>query len=170
MRIIAVVILTAASLVACSKKVEKKNESYSYDFTQNGCATGKHSFSSVSALCAGLADDARNHGCAFSLRYQMAKQHNCPQVSPKPAGATADCCSGGPSMEPREPRVPAIPAQLPGGNRERYSYQFTVNGCSTGLRVFDSKAALCEGLADDNGNNGCAGELRQQMFQEKGCK
>lgn len=140
-------LLAAVAFVGCNKKVEKKNEAYSYDFTVNGCATGKHTFSSVSALCAGLANDARNNGCAYGERYRMAKQYKCSHVSPAPM---ADA--------------------LGGTVTQRYSYHFIVNGCDTGRHEFGSKAELCAGLADDVRNNGCAVQLRLQMFQEQGCR
>ena len=67
-------LMTVAAVLAfsvgCSEDSEKKSESYSYDYTVNGCATGKHSFGSLADYCRGLADDNRNNGCASGLRCQ----------------------------------------------------------------------------------------------------
>lgn len=60
------------SLSACglelSHKDEKKDESYSYDYEENGCKTGKHGFDSKSAYCSALQNEGLNNGCASSLR------------------------------------------------------------------------------------------------------
>jgi hypothetical protein len=137
--------------VACSIKSEKKKktESYSYDFTSNGCATGRHTFSSVPALCAGLADDARNKGCAGLLRYQMAKQHNCPEVSD--SGSASGRASTGVTAG------------------QRYKYQMVENGCDTGEHVFYTKQALCDGLKNDALNNNCAADSRDRLYRRHSC-
>nr|BFD67906.1 hypothetical protein HAGR004_29280 [Bdellovibrio sp. HAGR004] len=54
-------------LAACS--AESKDESFSYQFSYNGCDTGKQTFNSLNAYCDGLRDEARNKSCAYSLRY-----------------------------------------------------------------------------------------------------
>ncbi len=155
MRIMAILVLAAAtSLVGCNVKKEKKKESYSYDLTENGCATGKHTFSSVGAMCSALADNATNKGCAFTLRYQMAQQYKCPQVSPKGNGAS-------PSEAGSQPISEAT---------VRYTYQYIVNGCDTGRQTFTSKEAYCAGLANEQLNNNCAADLRRQAAIEKGCR
>jgi hypothetical protein len=51
-----------------------KSSSFSYDMTDNGCATGKKEFSSLDSLCEGLRDDAQNNNCARGLRYEKFKQ------------------------------------------------------------------------------------------------
>lgn len=67
----AILTFTAVGLATgCSEDSEKKSESYSYDYTVNGCATGKHTFGSLADYCRGLADDNRNNGCASGLRCQ----------------------------------------------------------------------------------------------------
>ena len=53
---------------------------------------------------------------------------------------------------------------------EDFSYNYTVNGCSTGEQSFGSKEALCNGLADDERNNGCAGARRCEEFNNQGCE
>jgi hypothetical protein len=50
---------------------------FSYDYTENGCPTGKKDFSSMDALCEGLRDEAKNNNCARNLRYERFKQ-DCP--------------------------------------------------------------------------------------------
>lgn len=69
-------LIAAVTLVGCKK--ESKSESYSYDLTLNGCATGKHTFSSKADMCAALKDDARNKYCAYSLRKQTFENNGCP--------------------------------------------------------------------------------------------
>ncbi len=54
-----------------------KSTTFSYDFTENNCPTGKKEFSSNDEMCAALRDDAQNSNCARSLRYNYFKQ-NCP--------------------------------------------------------------------------------------------
>ena len=49
------------------------------------------------------------------------------------------------------------------------TYQYEVNGCDTGKHEFDSLAEYCEGLADDDLNNGCAADLREQAASAAGC-
>lgn len=79
----ALVVVLSLFSAACHVEVgsKKKDESYGYDFTVNGCNTGNHRFNSVSELCAGLSNDALNNFCAGGPRYDMAKAHGCPQVS-----------------------------------------------------------------------------------------
>jgi len=46
--------------------------SLTYQMSENGCDTGKHSFSSLSEYCAGLKNYAlNNNGCAYSLRSDL---------------------------------------------------------------------------------------------------
>ena len=59
---LATLVLLVLSVSACSK------EEFSYDFTENGCATGKQTFDSKDAMCAGLRSDSRNNGCAVGSR------------------------------------------------------------------------------------------------------
>lgn len=50
-------------------------------------------------------------------------------------------------------------------NSEEFSYEFDVNGCSTGKHTFNSRDAYCKALADEALNNGCAYSLRKQTFE-----
>lgn len=80
----AVMVLAAAlALSACSLEVaghkvldggDNKTTALSYDFTENGCATGKHEFSSQDDYCNGLKNDSLNKYCAINLRYNAFKQ------------------------------------------------------------------------------------------------
>lgn len=54
-----------------------KSSDHSYELIENGCNTGKHSFSSQEAYCDGLKNDAANKYCAHNLRYSTFRQ-NCP--------------------------------------------------------------------------------------------
>ncbi len=73
------VVLTAvftAFLAGCPET--KKQEEHKYSLTQNGCATGEHSFDSTAGMCAGLKNDDLNHGCATGLRADMFQSNGCP--------------------------------------------------------------------------------------------
>ncbi len=66
-----------------SSEVEKENEkqasldeSMSYDFSANGCSTGKKIFPDLASYCTGLKDDEANNHCAPQLRVDAFKQ-NC---------------------------------------------------------------------------------------------
>ncbi len=71
-RVTVLAVLASSFLIACSK--DDKDLSTSYDYTQNGCATGKHTFTASSdgelreKLCTALADDGLNKGCALGMR------------------------------------------------------------------------------------------------------
>ena len=54
-----------------------KSEAYSYQFSENGCDTGKHEFTSKDSLCSALADSALNNGCAYSLRESEYRAQGC---------------------------------------------------------------------------------------------
>jgi hypothetical protein len=73
---------TVLTGVACQKK-EKKKEIFTYEFKVNSCSTDRHTYSSVAALCEGLADEARNNRCAYYPRLEMANKYGCPQVDPQ---------------------------------------------------------------------------------------
>jgi len=49
-------------------------ESFTYSFTVNGCATGSHSAASKIEYCQNLANDELNQDCASSLRKQAFDQ------------------------------------------------------------------------------------------------
>lgn len=70
--------LFAAALGAVVGGCNNQNsEEFTYEFEENGCNTGKHTFNSRDAYCKALADHDLNNGCAYSLRKQ-AFEANCP--------------------------------------------------------------------------------------------
>lgn len=135
-------IVAVVALGACSKKIENKKESLSYEFTVPGCTTGKHTFNSVSALCTGLANDARNNNCAHGDRYRLAQQYKCSHVAPRPAAAV-DSLS--------------------------YAYHFVTQTCDTGRHEVATQAELCQSLQDEARNQGCAFEQRRKLFLDTEC-
>ncbi len=70
----------ALSLTACGlnpvHEKEKKDESYSHEFDENGCKTGKHEFDAKADYCAALKNEGLNKGCAPLLR-QKAFDADC---------------------------------------------------------------------------------------------
>lgn len=48
-----------------------------------------------------------------------------------------------------------------------HSYEYSVNGCSTGNQSFDSKEELCQGLRSTSRNKGCALSERQDRFNNE---
>jgi hypothetical protein len=142
-----IILVSAAALVvvACSVKSEDNRQSYSYDFTINGCKTGHHEFGSVSELCAGLADETRNHGCAYNSRVEMAKVHGCSQVTGNDFAR---------SWAPKD----------------RYGYEIVdESGCSTGYHDFGNMRDACPFILDDKFNNNCAPKLRTNLYSENRC-
>ena len=53
---------------------EKKDESFRYQFSENGCDTGEQVFASKEAYCAALKNDSLNHGCAPRTRLELASK------------------------------------------------------------------------------------------------
>jgi hypothetical protein len=76
------VLASALALSACYLEVaghkvlggDNKSTSINYELTENGCATGKHEFSSHDDYCAGLKNDSLNNFCAIGMRYEKFKQ------------------------------------------------------------------------------------------------
>jgi hypothetical protein len=66
-------------LAACGSDndIHAGSESLSYSFDLNGCKTGQQTFDSKDAMCAGLKDDARNNGCAYSMRKDEFERRGC---------------------------------------------------------------------------------------------
>jgi hypothetical protein len=48
----------------------------------------------------------------------------------------------------------------------KVSYDYTENGCPTGLKEFSSVEAMCTALKDDAANNYCAKDMRRERFNE----
>ncbi|MGE4131088.1 MAG: hypothetical protein AB7F86_05585 [Bdellovibrionales bacterium] len=60
--------------------------------------------------------------------------------------------------------------------KEKYSYNLTENGCSTGTKEFSSKDAMCAALKNDAANVCADGSpyfvgrgMRKQKFEADGC-
>ncbi len=77
--------LSACSIEAGGKKIaevggggdNKKTESYSYQYVENGCDTGKITAGSQQERCDKLRDDASNQYCARSMHFEAFKAE-CP--------------------------------------------------------------------------------------------
>ena len=67
-------------LAMCACAVNKEDKKLSYDFTENGCKTNAHEFSSQQEYCDALKNDDLNNHCASSMRYDQFKQ-SCPGQS-----------------------------------------------------------------------------------------
>ncbi len=54
------------------------------------------------------------------------------------------------------------------GTDIRYVYSQTINGqsCTTGCQIFNSVAAACSGLQNDQLNNNCAKDVREQSYHD----
>ncbi len=74
MRTLIVALLLTQLLAGCSVSESHKSEDKSYQYTVNGCDTTRISYGSAEDLCAKLKDDAVNHNCAASARYERFKQ------------------------------------------------------------------------------------------------
>lgn len=49
---------------------------------------------------------------------------------------------------------------------EKYSYDFTLNGCKTEKQTFESLEAMCKGLQSHSLNHGCAEGMREDYFKK----
>ncbi len=91
----------AGLLAGCHVEAKKstKAEAYTYDFTENQCATGAHSSNSVPGICAKLEDHVLNRNCAYGMRASKYQSYNCAVVlGSKPAALSEEvnlnCDSG----------------------------------------------------------------------------
>lgn len=69
--------LATCSLIVACGNTKKDDESYSYEFSFNGCKTEKQTFSSKEAMCEGLQDEVLNKGCAVASRKDFFKSQGC---------------------------------------------------------------------------------------------
>ncbi len=74
-KIFRVLSVTMLGLTSCgpapfkpAKSLTIHPSSYSYEFNDQGCKTGKQSFATKDEYCSGLLDDERNNNCARSDR------------------------------------------------------------------------------------------------------
>ena len=74
-------LFAAALLASCGVggSATSGSSAYSYDFTDQGCSTGRHEFNSHSDMCEGLQSSSLNNGawCAFNARSQYFKSEGC---------------------------------------------------------------------------------------------
>ena len=68
------VAVSALSLSACQKEENKKSESYTYNYTCNGCKTEEHSFDSKDAYCSALLNESANNSCCRNMREDVYAQ------------------------------------------------------------------------------------------------
>ena len=66
--IFAVIFALSFAVVGCKQELNKESTDLAYNFDDNGCKTGAHSFDSKASYCQGLKDDVLNNGCAYSMR------------------------------------------------------------------------------------------------------
>jgi hypothetical protein len=81
------------------------------------------------------------------------------QKSQGPSDST-NVIEGNPSTPPHSPYVPGSSS-----SSSSYSYEFSVNGCSTGNHTFDSQYGYCEGLKSTMLNNNCAYATRKITYE-----
>lgn len=80
------------------------------------------------------------------------------------AGGMVACSNGGTGSGAKSSAVSQV---------HKESYQFVENGCDTSKHDFSSSDAddvnkqLCNALQDDDLNNGCAADMRQQLYEQK---
>ncbi len=114
-------IASLLALVACSKSGEpSKNAeethefSGSYQFEENGCATGPHEYRSLEQYCIQLIDESLNKGCALQTRLTEF-QLRCPvEPNPKPSQTPSSGSNPPPSPKPAPSPGPiAHPSPIP---------------------------------------------------------
>jgi hypothetical protein len=72
-------ILLCAGFWGCgiNFKNEKKTESLTYRFQENGCDTGTVNYANDEDYCEALKNDSRNNFCASGMRYQAFRAKKC---------------------------------------------------------------------------------------------
>ena len=105
-------------LAGCEVKQEVNEETQSYSFELNGCATGEHSFSSLTDICAALKDEAVNKGCARSMRRDFFSSKGCAGSFDPPAEKTTDATPQGasPNQAGPSPTAEASPQEIAARN------------------------------------------------------
>jgi hypothetical protein len=136
-------IAAALFFAGCSASVSSDQESLSYDLTSD-CPTGRQSFNSKTAYCAGLTDRKLNNGCALDLRKDTY---------------ASDCGSGFQETN--------IPATQTSGFDNRLKTQ-----CSTAEApnpLFATQSDYCNFLKDESIQQGCHWDDRKSEFEKAGC-
>jgi hypothetical protein len=69
-------LLSLIALSACASGEEENasSQEFSYDYTSNGCSTGKQTFTSRDAYCSGLQNETLNQGCALKRRKETFQE------------------------------------------------------------------------------------------------
>jgi hypothetical protein len=76
------------------------NQNLTYELSENGCSTGRHSFNSFADLCVGLQNNTINNDCALNLRADHFRR-NCSGQTFSPFDA--------PIGDPSQPAYPTDP-------------------------------------------------------------
>jgi hypothetical protein len=63
-----------SSCDAITKSANGSSESFTYQLSENGCDTGKHSFGSLDDYCTGLENNSLNNNCAYNSRQSLFSQ------------------------------------------------------------------------------------------------
>lgn len=74
--------LVCLAFTACSESDDSVpissgvNQALTYDLSENGCSTGRHTFPSFPEMCVGLQNNTLNNDCALNLRAEHFRR-NC---------------------------------------------------------------------------------------------
>lgn len=156
-------------LAACthgSSSANNNSAQESYEFSENGCPTGKHEFTGPDhanvrqQLCNALLDDALNNYCAAETRHRYFES-NCDTSTTTMNPPTTPNNNSLPESHRHDFRI-----------RHRYhlSYHFNENGCDTGKHDFEGADAtevrkrMCHELQDEDSNLNCAQVLRNDHY------
>jgi hypothetical protein len=112
--------LTCLALAACNSSDNSVpvssgvSQALTYELSENGCNTGRHTFPSFTELCVGLQNNTLNNECALNLRAEHFRR-NCQGQSFSPFDAPV----GDPSGDPNYPGFPdpGYPSGPSGGGR-----------------------------------------------------
>lgn len=109
-----------------------QNQTYRYDFEENGCKTKAHEFSSQQAYCEGLKDSRLNEGCAYTLR-KIAFRQNCTGFgnfdgTPPPAAPSSNFDDAHRALEVRTTVVNPVMFRSSQGGRLTTTLSGQVNG------------------------------------------
>lgn len=100
------------ALVACNSSDDNVvasggvNQALTYDLSENGCSTGRHTFPTFPEMCVGLQNNTLNNDCALNMRAEHFRR-NCQGQSFSPFDAPV----GDPNYpnNPNDPNYPGFP-------------------------------------------------------------
>jgi hypothetical protein len=108
------------ALVACNSSDDNViasggvNQALTYELSENGCSTGRHTFPSFPEMCVGLQNNTLNNDCALDLRAQHFRR-NCQGQTFSPFdGPVGDPSYPNDPDFPQDPNYPNYPG-YPGG-------------------------------------------------------